>query len=880
VAALRILSRFLALLWGASLLAVGALGLGMAYAPQHELVEAGRAQALRGVESAMAALGPSPAAEAAMAAGREAGEAAAEEALALLAGPVPRHALPALGLGLVLFALWPRRRIPQAEATAGDDDAPAPASAPKVDRSTRRRVERQAKDLVKRDRVREAAELYLNVDLCDRAVELFLQCGEVQRAAEVRHDENRFEEAAELFLRAERFEQAAAIYAERELWEPAAEAFLEAGRRSMAAEMYAKAGLHAKAAQAFQDSGFQRHAAQAWVRCQRWERAAACLEEVIAEESPHTATADPKKVKEVRTLVLQCGRLWEQAGEPARSVRVLERGGCWLPAAELALRLKDPARAAELFRRAGETLRAAEALRAAGEERAAAQLLGEHYRDQGEDERAAEAFEEAGDFLSAGDLYRKLQQHARAGTCYERNHDALQAAEMFRLAGEPARAAGAFEQCQRFAEAAECWGEAGDSLRQAEMLVRAGRFLAAGEIYHAQDRQDEAIKVLQKVEAGSPELSRASALLGRIFKDRGMFSLSIKKLRQAIGDAELSPENIDAFHMLALVYDANRQFRDAVDLYEKILACDYHYADVAERLEAAREKLRLQEMREGSTPGSGASGSSSLTPSGASRYQIVAELGRGGMGIVYRAQDTVLDRMVAYKVLPDALKENPQALRNFLREAKSAAQLNHPNIVTVYDAGEQDGRYYIAMEYVDGTTLKEILKRRGAIAPGGVMHVLAQMCEALAYAHERKIVHRDIKSANTMWTRDKKAKIMDFGLAKVLEEVRNHTTLVSGTPYYMSPEQTLGKNVDHRTDLYSLGVTLFELCTGRLPFVEGNIPYHHVHSPPPDVREVNPRVPPVLARIVSRCMQKAPEDRYGSAREILAELKAARGRRS
>jgi serine/threonine-protein kinase len=246
------------------------------------------------------------------------------------------------------------------------------------------------------------------------------------------------------------------------------------------------------------------------------------------------------------------------------------------------------------------------------------------------------------------------------------------------------------------------------------------------------------------------------------------------------------------------------------------------------------------------------------------------------MGIVYQAQDAVLDRTVALKVLPEALKENPQALKNFLREAKSAAQLNHPNIVTVYDAGEQDGVYYIAMEYVDGNTLKEIVKARGRVAPGAIVHVLAQMCEGLAYAHEKKIVHRDVKTANTMWTRDRKAKIMDFGLAKVIEEVRNHTTVVSGTPYYMSPEQTLGKNVDHRTDLYSLGVTLFELATGTLPFRDGNLPYHHVHTPPPDPREKDARVPELLAKIVLRCLQKDPAARYASTREIVAELKAGR----
>jgi len=228
-------------------------------------------------------------------------------------------------------------------------------------------------------------------------------------------------------------------------------------------------------------------------------------------------------------------------------------------------------------------------------------------------------------------------------------------------------------------------------------------------------------------------------------------------------------------------------------------------------------------------------------------------------------------------VLPESLKENPHAVTNFLREAKAAAKLNHPNIVTVYDCGEQDGRYYIAMEYVDGTTLKEILRRRGRISSSGILHVLVQMAEALAYAHEQKVVHRDIKPANAMWTRDKKAKLMDFGLAKVVEEVRNHTTAVAGTPYYMSPEQTLGKNIDHRTDIYSLGVALFEMAAGVVPFKEGNIPYHHVHTSPPNVLEVSPDLPKPLAAIIHKCLEKDPAKRFQSAREILAAVRGTLG---
>jgi serine/threonine-protein kinase len=182
------------------------------------------------------------------------------------------------------------------------------------------------------------------------------------------------------------------------------------------------------------------------------------------------------------------------------------------------------------------------------------------------------------------------------------------------------------------------------------------------------------------------------------------------------------------------------------------------------------------------------------------------------------------------------------------------------------------------MEHVDGTTLKDILQRRGPLSAAGVFYVLRQLTDALAYAHSRKVVHRDIKTANTMWTKDKQVKIMDFGLAKLMEEVRNATTLISGTPFYMSPEQTLGRTVDHRTDLYSLGVTLFELATGDLPFRKGNVPYHHVHTAPPDPRELRAEVPEPLARLILHCLEKDPAARFQSAQELRSEADSIRGK--
>ncbi len=784
-------------------------------------------------------------------------------------GPI---ALVVVGLGLGIATLLATRRR---QGAAAVELEPSEDAAP-LDRRLARKTEKQARAMAKKGMVAEAAELCFTSGLLDVAAELFIEAEDWVRAAEIRHDQNRFNEAAELHLKAGDQETAGSIFASQQDYQRAAECFLEAGRMSVAAEMFEKCEDFQRAGDCFKEAGFQREAAQAYIRCHAWKQGAESLEEVVVEEGMRTGTGqDPRRQKEHQKLVLQCGKLFAQAGQLDKAEQVLERGGCWIAAAEIALQCERFARAAELFQKGNQPVRAAEVLQLCGEEQEASRILGEYHRERGEEAEAARYREAAGDDLAAGDVYRTAQDFGRAGQAYEKAGDLAQAAEMYAVGGSPGRAAANFERAGRWEEAATCYAEANEPRKQAAALARAGQRLRAGEIFHAEGLDDDAIKVLQELGPGTPEFQPASALLGEIFHARGQLSLAINKLRQALGDGELERANLRLHYTLATVYEANGNVREAVELYEKILACDYHFEDVEPRLTAARQKLAAMPQEDGPSAGDGPV--TGRTQSG--RYVIEGELGRGGMGIVYKAKDTVLDRAVAYKVLPDALKENPQALRNFLREAKSAAQLNHPNIVTVYDAGEQDGRYYIAMEYVDGSTLKEIVRKRGAIASGGVLHVMVQMCEALAYAHEKKIVHRDIKTANTMWTRDRKAKIMDFGLAKVVEEVRNHTTLVSGTPYYMSPEQTLGRNVDHRTDLYSLGVTLFELATGSLPFTEGNIPYHHVHTAPPDPRDVQADVPRVLAGIISRCLRKDPAERYQSARDILTEVRASVARR-
>jgi tetratricopeptide (TPR) repeat protein len=774
-----------------------------------------------------------------------------------------------VGLVVLIASLLPGRAR-ESELEEGDDRF----SEPEVGDKALRKTKKQAAAIAKKGVPIEAAELCFAVGLLEEAAGYFVDAGELLRAAEIRHDQNRFLESADLYAKAGSHDSAASIYAQQNEHGRAAEAYAHIGSFSLAAESFERAGDHRRAAECFEKAEFPRDAAKAYGRCEQWLKAARCLEREIVDMGSLGAGQNPEKEADLQNLYRATGGFYEMAGELERAEAILMKGELFVPAGEIALKRGEGERAVDLFVKAKQPERAARVLEKLGRTQEAARILAECHRDRGEDAQAAEQYERAGELAEAGDLYRMLERYAEAGDCYERAGDPAQAAEMFRSANDRLRAAANHERAGQFAEAAECFALEGDATREADLLLKAGECLRAGRIEFEAGRQDEAIRALQQVDPGHSDFAAASALLGEIFREREMYPVAIAKLQDAIGTADLDRENLRAHYCLATVLEVSGEpaeatalYEKATALYEKILAFDYHYEDVEQRLSATRDAAVASRAEPVAVRSPGESGSPA-------RYTIRGTLGRGGMGIVYKAYDTVLDRPVAFKVLPDALQENPQALQNFLREAKSAAKLNHPNIVTVYDAGEQDGVFYIAMEYVDGNTLKDIIKRRGRIAPRGIVHVLSQMAEALSYAHEKKIVHRDIKTANTMWTVERKAKIMDFGLAKAIEEVRNHTTVVSGTPYYMSPEQTLGKNVDHRTDIYSLGVSLFEMATGTLPFMDGNIPYHHVHTAPPDPRSIAPDLPPLLVGIITRCLSKKPAERYQSAREILAELRA------
>ncbi len=269
------------------------------------------------------------------------------------------------------------------------------------------------------------------------------------------------------------------------------------------------------------------------------------------------------------------------------------------------------------------------------------------------------------------------------------------------------------------------------------------------------------------------------------------------------------------------------------------------------------------------------------TPGMLGRYKVLKELGRGAMGLVYLGKDPTIQRFMAIKTMRLDHIDNDGMLQTvkarFFHEAESTGRLSHPNIVTIYDAGEEDDLGYIAMELIEGAPLKQWTRKPNLMPVNEVLLTVATVADALDYAHQQGIVHRDIKPANIMLTKDRVVKVMDFGIATMASSSKTQRNIVLGTPTYMSPEQIAGKKVDGRSDIFSLGVVLFELLTGQLPFTADNLSavlFSIAHHPHPAIQTLRPDLPPMVQEIVDRALQKELPHRYRRAEEFAGELRA------
>jgi urea transport system substrate-binding protein len=283
----------------------------------------------------------------------------------------------------------------------------------------------------------------------------------------------------------------------------------------------------------------------------------------------------------------------------------------------------------------------------------------------------------------------------------------------------------------------------------------------------------------------------------------------------------------------------------------------------------------------GPRPASGSGTAEAWVGKSLGKYRITGVLGQGGMGVVLKAHDPMIERDVAIKVLADHLAADPSALGRFLAEAKAAGKLNHPNVTAIYEICQEGQTYYLVLEYVPGGSLSDRLQRQESFAVLEATQALIDACKGVGTAHAADMIHRDVKPANFMRAADGSIKVADFGLAKAAADPRRHFTqtgTVVGTPFFMSPEQCEAKPLDHRSDLYSLGATYYSLLTGKHPYHQtDSVPqlmYFHCHGPIPDPRSINPALPEACSRIIARAMAKAPAERYQSASEMLIDLQA------
>lgn len=376
------------------------------------------------------------------------------------------------------------------------------------------------------------------------------------------------------------------------------------------------------------------------------------------------------------------------------------------------------------------------------------------------------------------------------------------------------------------------------------------------------------------------ELARANRELGDAYRREGRLDEAFARLQRA-GAAD---ETVERVYELGLDYERRRRFARAAEVFQHCRRLVPRYRDTKERI------TRNKRMQDSVVLGHGGNGGGTKTlvveDGGVQnpmlgRYQLVREIGKGAMGTVYQGRDPKIGREVAIKTLALDAEFEAESLQDikarFLREAETAGRLNHPNIVTIHDVGEEQDLVWIAMDYLGGTPMSEFTDADALLPPSEVFEVLAQVADALESAHESSVVHRDVKPDNIIYDREQgKATVTDFGVAFLVDQTHTRSGTILGSPSYMSPEQVEGYRVDGRSDQFSLGITLYQLLTGELPFTGdsiSNLMYRIAHERHREIRRVKPKLPACAATITNRAMEKDPERRYASAEQLAQALR-------
>jgi serine/threonine-protein kinase len=379
------------------------------------------------------------------------------------------------------------------------------------------------------------------------------------------------------------------------------------------------------------------------------------------------------------------------------------------------------------------------------------------------------------------------------------------------------------------------------------------------------------------------ESAESYKTLGLAYQQQGQLDMALDKFNKCPLDESV----MDPLYNLALDFERKRQFNKASSVYERMAEYNADYKDIRERIK--RSKAVQDTFMFGAPGAGGPSASLVLEGEGVEkpklgRYEVEKELGKGAMGIVYLGKDPTINRVVAIKTMALAQEfdedELDEVKSRFFREAETAGRLTHPNIVTIYDAGEEHDLAYIAMEFISGHDLMRYTKADKLLPITNVIQIVILAAEALNYAHQQNVVHRDIKPANVMLLPESSTvKLTDFGIARITDSSKTKTGMVLGTPSYMSPEQLSGKKIDGRSDLFSLGVMMYQLLSGELPFSGDSMAtlmFKIANDPHPDItnfRSDLSQKAPCIMPILDKVLEKDPEIRYQTGHDIAVDLR-------
>ena len=734
--------------------------------------------------------------------------------------------------------------------------------------------------------------------------------------------------AAEVFMRVGEYRRALRIFKRSKHWSGAAEAASKAGLHEEAADLYRKAGgsFLSDAVSLYQRAG-NKEAATATLRDEAlWLSSKGRYDEAI---EVWRRARDLRRAVHTAGLALDKGRILpgqkafeisrqvaKQANDHTLLARLHEVEGDWARAARNWIESREFSRAARAFSRAGLMKEAASAELAAGNQARAVALRISHVESleakikllesQGQvgtpgHQNAVSALQEETNSLvpllqelgrddelvrmltaagrtdeaigsliqqgnkgAAAELAREAQLWDRAAPILEELGRWGEASDVYELAGQLDRAAECAEKSGEHERALAIWKSLGRTLEAARCQARIGGLQEALQGLHRDNNLDAAFELLSSNPGPVPDIPTVILDLASHQKSKGFPEKAIACLQRAVLGVALQPNRLRPAIALAEELFEVGEIDSARSHLKRVLSFDYSYPPALEL------KMKIKSAIGDTSDRSDAAGEGppAVQPEvvqPTQRYEIRHELGRGGMGVVYLAGDTRLGRDVAIKVLKTTSKEEAARLET---EARVAATLNHPGIVTIYDFEAGFDGYFIAMEYVEGEPLSTLLKKNPELVRSQLPQMLRRIARALQYAHAHNVIHRDLKPANILRTSEGAVKLLDFGIAARLDSEGGDASPVCGTPYYMAPEQIRGDVPSPSSDIYSLGATAFHLATGRPPFAKGNVINAHLEQEPPDPKLLAPGLDIGLAEIILTCLNKDPEQRFRTCREL------------